>query len=299
MSERYNSYPYIALLGLLVVFIAVAIYLWSNVRDSRDELSSLEIEKISKSVAAVHCGYFDQLAFGSGTYIRISTGDGETKDIVLTNGHVARSEELGTLNEGQGRNCSIRFKDGLTADGWYSGKSRIETDSLDMAALVLGDGFKNMEPLSDNGKPFPTCNSVSTGQEVLIFSYPAGGATQSFPDQIQFQGSDGFNLKAYASAIEEYNDSRSLVVTEGIISGSQNDNLITTASIDSGSSGGLAVSIESGEPCIVGVPTWLSVGEFQSIGLIQPMSRILTADIDWSSCQELCKLIFQAACFSV
>jgi len=77
-----------------------------------------------------------------------------------------------------------------------------------------------------------------------------------------------------------YNEPRikeqNLIVTEGIISGATDDglNFYTSAKIDSGNSGGLAVSKINGEVCMVGVPTWVSQGQYNNLAMIQSWEKI-------------------------
>lgn len=69
---------------------------------------------------------------------------------------------------------------------------------------------------------------------------------------------------------------QNLIVTEGIISGATDDglNYYTSAKIDSGNSGGLAVSKINGKICIVGIPTWVSQGQYNNLAMIQSWKKI-------------------------
>lgn len=64
----------------------------------------------------------------------------------------------------------------------------------------------------------------------------------------------------------------SLTITDGLISSfDDNEDIITSAKIDSGNSGGLAVD-ENG--CIVGIPSAVSVGDYESLGLIISVNNL-------------------------
>ena len=83
--------------------------------------------------------------------------------------------------------------------------------------------------------------TINLGDKLKVFGYPV---------------TNGFNL----------------VVTEGIVSGfSREGFVLTSAQIDHGNSGGLAVGEDN---CMVGIPTAVSEGDFTNLGLIIPESRV-------------------------
>ncbi len=64
-----------------------------------------------------------------------------------------------------------------------------------------------------------------------------------------------------------------LTITQGIISSfSDNGNILTSAQVDSGNSGGLAVNSKTG--CMVGIPSAVEEGNYQNLGVIIPTSVI-------------------------
>jgi len=74
-------------------------------------------------------------------------------------------------------------------------------------------------------------------------------------------------------------------VTEGIISsyelslkeeyGLPYVNYFVSAKIDSGNSGGIVLSRDEHGLCVLGVPTWLNIGEFETQGIIQNIRNLL------------------------
>ncbi|SRR5258708_853541 len=65
-----------------------------------------------------------------------------------------------------------------------------------------------------------------------------------------------------------------LTVTDGIISSfTDNGNILTSAQVDSGNSGGLAINPKTG--CIDGIPSAVSQGNYQNLGVIIPTSVLL------------------------
>ncbi|MFA7676260.1 MAG: trypsin-like peptidase domain-containing protein, partial [Candidatus Shapirobacteria bacterium] len=84
--------------------------------------------------------------------------------------------------------------------------------------------------------------SPSLGENVIIYGYPVT--------------SGGYNL----------------TITDGIISSLNDDGtILTSAKIDSGNSGGLAVN-QNG--CFVGVPSAVVNGDYQNLGVIIPQILI-------------------------
>jgi len=64
-----------------------------------------------------------------------------------------------------------------------------------------------------------------------------------------------------------------LTITDGIISSfSENGEILTSAKIDSGNSGGLAVDKNG---CMLGIPSAIFTGEYENLGVIIPNSAIL------------------------
>jgi len=71
-------------------------------------------------------------------------------------------------------------------------------------------------------------------------------------------------------------------VTNGVISAYDNSvepnlpdpNYYVSAKIDSGNSGGIALSKYQGSLCVLGIPTWVSIGNYETEGLVQNINNI-------------------------
>jgi len=149
----------------------------------------------------------------------------------------------------------------------------------------------------------PCDNTDLIGRKVYLFGYPGAAYEWETEDDIEKNNQeriDNWNQNkeeilekckkleknSFIWKVSEcdgpytYNEPRvkeqNLIVTEGIISGTTDDglNFYTSAKIDSGNSGGLAVSKVNNEICIVGVPTWLSQGEYNNLAMIQSWEKI-------------------------
>jgi hypothetical protein len=69
-------------------------------------------------------------------------------------------------------------------------------------------------------------------------------------------------------------------VTNGIISGYDTSqkgeaNYFVSAKIDNGNSGGMSLAKDADGLCILGLPTWLTVGNYETQGLIQNILNLL------------------------
>lgn len=228
-----------------------------------DFLTEEEIARISKSIVHLGC-YFqngDQ-QFGTGVYLKTA------KDIyVVTNFHV--------VNNGIATgDCLVYFYDTFSKRNDFPYElSLVYTDyynSTDLAFLRL----KN-RPIGDFGEhsnnylEIDSCSEdLMTGAKVYVFGYPLSGRITE-------------TLKTTSGTIFQ------LIVTEGIISGlvdttvvykgsyhNPPPNYLTSAKIDSGNSGGLAVSKVHRQVCLVGVPTWISKGRFDNLGVVQSFRHV-------------------------
>lgn len=71
------------------------------------------------------------------------------------------------------------------------------------------------------------------------------------------------------------------VTTDGIISGYDDflsgkyGNYFVSAKIDSGNSGGIAFSKNENGLCILGIPTWLTIGNYETQGIVQNINNVI------------------------
>lgn len=285
------------LVGAIFIVFVGGIFYWFIPRVSKTqnvphetisgELTNEEINEISESIVSVMCtidfnndGYVqeDENVYGSGTYIHRSLIDGEKSresfnyldGYVLTNGHVA---ELEPITDFDPNLCEVSLS-GSSLKDWigaffYDKNTHFLNDTLDIALLktkIYSDGTLVKYSIDNKTLKEHLLENYSfclkdkiVGSKIYIFGYPiTGGEYQKF----------------LSSDILV----RNLIISTGIISGvDSHENYYTDAKIDSGSSGGLAVSKINNEICIVGIPTWISGGDFETLGMIQPFWKVLNA----------------------
>ncbi len=129
--------------------------------------------------------------------------------------------------------------------------------------------FKPIKSLNYSISVLTKCSTrMPIGAPVAIVGFPAF-AGQSF--QVENYGTGDVNL---------------LTTSNGIIS-AQDDtvappfgdllypNYFVSAKIDSGNSGGIALSKTQQGLCVLGIPTWVSVGNYETNGIIQNIHNVM------------------------
>lgn len=246
------------------------------------------IEKWKKSVARIVCsfdglgsmstfyGVNDVKQGGSGLLILLAAGNLKTGQIdewnydIATNAHVIHTppqKNILTYNSGQtsgyrdlfASSCDVSFsnhntiyrteyvKNGkliTTAAGlpliWEFQEYDDDPNGVDFALINI---INPDEYIKQNAKSLKSCQNVKLGEKIIVLGYPGIGSM---------------------------ND---ITVTEGIISGEEQEYYVTSAKIDSGNSGGAAISAD--RDCFIGTPTATVVGEAESLGRILKTEYLL------------------------
>jgi len=179
-------------------------------------------------------------------FYRSSTGDlflqssgsglltkwGETSVVVLTNKHIITAMSID--RDDVANKCTIKFpqKDiSITSNDVL-----VLTDDFDWGIITINFPSEYVKTLMQDSPNLCTKNPI-LGDELVILGYPSIG------------------------------DQKNVTVTEGIISGFDEDYFITSAKVEKGNSGGAAVSLKNN--CYLGTPT------FSRTGVIESLARIL------------------------
>jgi len=217
----------------------------SNVEIQSDTLPQSFLQSLMPAVVRISCVISARrgtAAIGSGTVI--PSGDGYA---VLTNGHVISSNTR--LQEPL---CYVFFPQPPTyaiGDIFYEtsslGSTYGNTNQPDVGLLKLSKPSDSSKALASiPSTDIQGCNDsdVQIGDKVTVFGYPSFGG-------------------------------KSLTVTDGIVSGIDAGPIYkTSAKIDQGNSGGIAVLNK--KRCMLGIPTWLSSGALEGLGYIQSWTMI-------------------------
>lgn len=145
------------------------------------------------------------------------------------------------------------------------------TDSAILPIQQLNDNpaahpIENLNYKISSLRKCPT--KIAIGSPVMAVGFPAFAF-----GNINYKG---FNVEANFRT-----------VTEGIISGYDDSNSKTfggtvpfqdyfvSAKIDSGNSGGITFAKDNNGLCVLGIPTWVSIGNYETQGLVQNIHNVL------------------------
>lgn len=240
-------------------------------------ISSSELSPYLTGVAQIQCAD----GWGSGTLWNLNEkySNGNPRYLVLTNYHVIK-------NPRKDGTCivDIRQIDNLTFAGIYvvipNGEGiRTFNNETDQALLDLVDfpdtgsdpsftellnNIKSVTPkngLNYRISTLPKCKAeMALGSPVVIIGYPASS-----------QVAEGYGVRTITNGIISAYDSS----VKKPIGNLPYVNYFVSAKIDSGNSGGITLSKDSdGKICVLGIPTWLTVGNYETQGLIQNINNI-------------------------
>ncbi len=214
------------------------------------------------------------------TYLRKS-GSGllalfNSTPTIITNKHVVNDSQYGLATE-----CDVGFHND---NGAYYSISSVNqpaqsfTYSPELAPLIMpeiprhgqilfGSGGNDVAYLSQmqkEGAPSITLNRRAAGDRFTCGTIPIGESLVilGYPDY----GSGAGTITSVLSNLQ-------ITATEGIISGQDGIYYTTSAKIDPGNSGGLAIDEKNN--CYIGIPTAAVVGEIESLGRILPAPLFL------------------------
>lgn len=199
-------------------------------------LSQDFLNKIMPRIVKVRCYKSGSVSEGSGTIQ--APASGSTQWEVYTNLHVVGANSACTVSLPQGPDFlpTKTYPITLSRFGSYY-------PDIDFAVLKVSGAteFFNQFPLLVCGVA-----DIKIGDRVTVFGYPSFGGD-------------------------------SLTVTDGIVSGIEytayGPIYKTSAKIDRGNSGGLAV--DNNNKCSIGIPTWATSGSFDGLGYIQSWDMII------------------------
>lgn len=229
------------------------------------------IKEWRPSAAYVEC-YWNYAAGGAWYYKQ--SGSGllailSSQPTVITNKHVVYSSQYGVATECDFafpddkyvfysvRTADVPAHDGLP-DNPVIGQIQYTADGNDIAYLSgfkeYNNGYNYTPPLSVQQRAkdgsFACKSTPSIGDPLVILGYPVYGS----------------GVTSVFSKIE-------ITATEGIVSGNDSGYYTTSAKIDHGNSGGLA--IDTTNDCYMGIPTASYTGSIESLGRILPVSYVV------------------------
>jgi hypothetical protein len=218
---------------------------------SQNPVQTFTLEQIAKGVGHIVCytsvGGFRSISEGSATIWDLGNG---LENSVLTNEHVIATNH-----------CQIATDGGLIHFLNLKEKRLQWNNHSDALVTTIDDVRENFFKISSLEK----CSTrMERGSQVYILGYPVYTAKT----YEELPGIMGVHMPV-------------LSITEGIISGHDiyvenlpYVNYYVSAKIDSGNSGGLALAKVDNNYCVLGIPTWLSIGNYENQGVIQNIHNI-------------------------
>lgn len=216
-----------------------------------------EISKFLTGVVSIQCNNVR----GSGTLWNFP----ETGPSILTNNHIVNATNIDS--------CSVYSVDDQgAAEGrytiWGSTLRTFNRDTDESVAEIQSGNPQSKKISSLNysiGDLRKCATTVSIGTPIVIMGFPAY-AEKSIPSQ---------NIAiAFRTATNGIVSGLDTSVSDGIASNLPFPNYFISAKIDSGNSGGIALSKDSKGLCVLGIPTWLTVGKFETQGLVQNIHNV-------------------------
>lgn len=225
-------------------------------------ISSGDLAPYVTGVVQIMCGSGNAISSGSGTLWSFK----ELPHAVVTNYHVVKDAT----------NCVVAITNSAnTSTGIFALEGSIYTLNKETDTAIIGIG----KALSSNSVPIANYNyalskvrscprTVPVGSPVVIIGYPAYAKRNS---TLTIEGMGTVNV-VYRT------------VTNGILSGYDTSlvkgdtvapNFFVSAKIDSGNSGGMSLAKDANGICVLGLPTWLTVGNYETQGLIQNIANVL------------------------
>ena len=224
-----------------------------------NQITSEQLAPFLDGVVIIYC----KSVYGSGSLWEING-----KYFVVTNNHVINQD---TSSDGS---CTVWdiIENGTGMYKVYPAYSTRWNAFSDVAVLELYNDndfvnapkavkFPDINTLDYKIGALPKCtNYVRQGSPVFALGYPT------------------------------YGEGLALATTNGVISGyggvaslsAPYPNYIISAKIDSGNSGGVAISLNpQGQLCLLGIPTWISTGNYENGGIVQNINNITYDGPDW------------------
>ncbi|AKM83731.1 MAG: hypothetical protein UR79_C0004G0034 [Candidatus Campbellbacteria bacterium GW2011_GWD1_35_49] len=157
---------------------------------------------------------------------------------IVTNKHVLVAPYLYSMN-----GCVVKVQ-GSTKEFFVSPEgAEVSANNYDWGILEITDPDENLTKITE---VFPNIceQKPSLGDSVIVLGYPDIGSKTT------------------------------ITATEGIVSGFDGDYFITSAKVEQGNSGGAAIL--SKKNCLLGIPTYASLGEVESLARILDIWTVLT-----------------------
>jgi len=228
-------------------------------------ISATEIQPYLTGVVSIQC----QRSRGSGSLWKL---DGE--DRVLTNRHV--------LNRYNAEECRVTS---IKTDGNSQGSYKVSSDQIlsssnevDFTVANIkksGSIFSNLfddgiDKLNYSISSLRKCpGEMNVGSPVVVSGFPAFSEKN-----VEFLNGEQASIVLRSTTNGIISSLDTTVKNIGLGGNLQFANYFVSAKIDSGNSGGIAFSKDASGLCVLGVPTWLNLGNYDTQGIIQNINNL-------------------------
>lgn len=221
-------------------------------------ITSTDLQSYMTGVVQVICSSPSGIMSGSGSLFTFK----ELKQAVLTNYHVVKDASK----------CIVVMTNAAnTPTGMFAAQGSIYTFNSDTDQAVLGIG----SPVSASSVPIANYNysladvrrcpsPMPVGTPVVVIGFPAYAKRDST-----------INISTLGTVNVVYRTTTNGIISGYDTSGKGDANYFVSAKIDAGNSGGIALAKDSAGLCTLGLPTWLTVGNYETQGLVQNITNIL------------------------
>mgnify|MGYP003440992088 FL=1 len=227
-------------------------------------ITASDISTLLNGVTQVVCKQKSSVSSGSATLWNFP----DMPYVLLTNKHVVAGAE----------NCVVVVsnKDSESL-GVYSLKDLALTfnKNTDTAVVTIGNVVSTVAPsLSSYNYSIASLrkcpSTISLGSPVVIIGFPAY-AKRDNEVLLPTIGSVQTIFRTVTNGIVSGYDT-SDQVPKGLLT---EPNFFISAKIDSGNSGGIAIAKDGNGLCVLGIPTWLTVGNYETQGLVQNIRNVI------------------------
>lgn len=227
-------------------------------------ISSSDLSPYMTGVVQVICASPSSpsgLVSGSGSLFSFK----ELKQAILTNYHVVKDATR----------CAIIMTNAANVPtGMFSTQSSIYTFNNDTDEAVLSIG----SPLSSSSVPIANYNYSLSNVRKCTSLLPVGTPVViiGFPAYAKRDSTVVINTLGTTNAV--YRTTTNGIISGYDTSGKGDANYFVSAKIDAGNSGGIALAKDSTGLCVLGLPTWLTVGNYETQGLVQNITNVLPSN---------------------
>ncbi len=226
-------------------------------------ISSQELNSYTSAVVQVLCKQGSSISSGSGTLWTFK----EIPQAVITNHHVVKDAD----------SCvAVMTNSSNVTTGIFSLSGSVYTynQNTDTAILAINSSvspksvpIQNYNYTIGSLRTCPT--TIPVGSPVVIIGYPAY-AKRDTTMNVETLGTVNVIYRTVTNGIISGYDTS--LVSAGTL---QYPNYFVSAKIDSGNSGGIALAKDDKGICTLGLPTWLTVGNYETQGLVQNIANTL------------------------